>query len=235
MNLERAFLYIDDRRINAYYEQMYLALAEQASVAAFFQLWPEQVHAMLHTKELQPALPFASPYEKVSSVVQHLRKSNQYTPKRGHPLNNGRDFVYYEVSLRAQRVPISDKVCLWISENPCDTQEYTGTAAKHGHLILVEGYSQKDTDVKFYGGWGTLQMLSISSKIAFDAFDAADAEAFNANPIQLLHEKEYVVDAPRTISVLYRVLATCRDLANDKRISTIGVPILVSASQDTII
>ena len=230
MSLEGSLLYADDRRINAYYEQIYLALEEQALAATFFKLWPVEVHDLLAKTILQPAPPFASPYEKVSSVMQHIRKSNQYTPKRGHPLGRGRDFVYYEVSLRAQRVLISDGVGLWISENPCDAQEYAGTAAQHGHLILLEGYSQKDAHVQFYGGWGTLEMLSVFQKIAFDTCDAADEEAFNTNPIELLGQKEYVVEAPQNISVLYRVLATCRDLANIKRISTIGVPILVSAS-----
>ena len=57
---------------------MYLALEEQASVATFFKLWPAQVHHLLDTTKLQPAPPFASLYEKVSSVTQYIRKSNQH-------------------------------------------------------------------------------------------------------------------------------------------------------------
>ena len=38
MSLEGSLLYVDDQRINAHYEQMYLDLEAQASVATFFKL-----------------------------------------------------------------------------------------------------------------------------------------------------------------------------------------------------
>ena len=78
MSLEGSLLYVDDQRINAYYEQMYLALEAQSSVATFFKLWPAQVHHLIDTTKLEPAPPFASSYEKMSRVTQHIRKSNQH-------------------------------------------------------------------------------------------------------------------------------------------------------------
>ena len=82
MSLEGSLLYVDDQRINAYYEQMYLALEAQSSVATFFKLWPAQLHHLPDTTTLEAALPFASLYEKMSSVTQQSKKqsTSSFTP-----------------------------------------------------------------------------------------------------------------------------------------------------------
>jgi len=225
------YIYIDKKRIDSYYEQIISSSNNKYMYDGLFRLWPERVKDSLKIEEWNPTNSFCSLYEKTVKVAQHIRKSNQFTPKRNHPLNKGRDFVYYEETLLAQKVRLSDKISLWISEKS-STDKEPSNLMRHGHLILIQGYSIADTVAKFYGGWGTLQMLLTYKKINFDKIDDSKAREFNVSPMNMLRRENYLIEDTLNISVMYRIHATCRDIDNEKLISTLGYPIMISINED---
>jgi hypothetical protein len=218
------YLYVDIKRINAYYEQISSPNIVELATNDHFSIWPKWVYNTLQEGFPSRIEKYYSLYEKTVEVEQYIKRSNQFLPKRHSPLSKGRDFVYYEEKVLAQKIHINENIKLWISENSIVNTEKN----KHGHLMLIEDFSEPDGEVKFNGGWLTTKMLSWHGKIDFAEIKEAEAQLFSSNPIQLLNNKNYLVSDPTKISVLYRVISTCRDEINGLLTSTLGYPIMIS-------
>lgn len=227
-----SYIYIDKKRINSYYDQIIFPNGGQYLSNNFFILWPKRVIESLKIEDPNKVVPCYSLYEKTIQVTKYIRNSNQFSPERSHRLSRGRDYVYYEEELIAHRIKLDGKISLWISEN-VNIDKNQKANSKHGRLILVEGHSNSDTDIKFYGGWGTAQMLSNHRKIKFGELDVSERKEFNLNPIETLRQKDYLIENSVKILVMYRVLSTCRDIDNKKLISTLGYPITISTDNNT--
>ena len=159
------FGYIDEKRITSYYEQILNPGNPEEPYNGLFQLWPVAVKEALKISCAANPVPCYSLYEKTMTVLDHIRKSNQYSPQRNHLLSKGRDYVYYEETISAQKVHLSDQRSLWVAEKTCPPQDEFNRIKQHGHLLLIEGYSQADAAVKFYGGWSTFRMLVSHDKL----------------------------------------------------------------------
>ena len=229
-----SYIYIDKKRINSYYDQMTYSNGGEHLSNDFFNLWPKRVIESLKIEDPNKEVPCYSLYEKTIQVTKYIKNSNQFSPKRSHHLNRGRDYVYYEEELIAHRIKLDGKISLWISEN-VNVDKNEKANSKHGRLILVEGHSDSDTDIKFYGGYGTAQLLSNHRKIEFGEFDISERKEFNLNPIDTLRRKDYLIENSMKILVMYRVLSTCRDIDNEKLVSTLGYPITISTNNNTIV
>ena len=140
----------------------------------------------------------------------------------------------FQIPLPSEYLKAFEKISLWISES-VNIDNNQKANSKHGRLILVEGHSNSDTDIKFYGGWGTAQMLSTHRKIKFGELDVSEQKEFNLNPIDTLLRKDYLIENSMKIFVMYRVLSTCRDIDNEKLVSTLGYPITISTDNNTIV
>ena len=94
----------------------------------------------------------------------------------------------FQIPLPSEYLKAFEKISLWISES-VNIDNNQKANSKHGRLILVEGHSNSDTDIKFYGGWGTAQMLSTHRKIKFGELDVSEQKEFNLNPLIHYFEK----------------------------------------------
>jgi len=65
--------------------------------------------------------------------------------------------------------------------------------------------------------------------------DVSEQKEFNLNPIDTLLRKDYLIENSMKIFVMYRVLSTCRDIDNEKLVSTLGYPITISTDNNTIV
>lgn len=218
-------IYADRKRINAYYKQIASSNATELSGEDYYSVWPKWVNSDLEIASLDQLQPVYTQHEKIHAVEQHIKGSNQFTAQRHHHLSKARDFVYYEEKISAQKVCINAKHNLWIAETKPGTEINND---RHGHLMLIEGYHGPDKQVYFNGGWTTLSMLSMYANIQLEEINATEAKAFSLNPVKFLETKNHSVSDSQEISVLYRVISTCRDELNGLLISTLGYPITIS-------
>ena len=213
----KEYLYLDENRVNAYYDQIASGTIECVSNHPL-SLWPQGVKVE-PVQEIQPCY---TVYEKAHVVEHYIRHSHQFSPKRHSPQSKGRDFVYFEETLLAQKVHVNEKLSLWVSDN---TQE--GTEANrnaHGHLLLVEGTKEPDGRVNFYGGWSTAAMLSKHENLQLEGINSQE---FDRHPVRTFAGKGHWVQEPLKIRTLYRVRCTCKDLNNGNLISTLGYPMAI--------
>jgi hypothetical protein len=217
------YLYIDSKRVNAYYKQISSSNAVDVREEDYFSIWPKWALNDLQVESLasQPAYTLQ---ERIHAVRQHIERSNQFSLKRHHYTSKGRDFVYYQEVLTAQKVYINEKLSFWISENIMTEV----SNKKHGHLILIEGFAGANNEVKFHSGWSTASMLSFYRIMRLENLNEDDTNTFNLTPIQYFSNKDYLVSEPKTISVIYRLITTCRDEINGLHISSLGYPIAIA-------
>lgn len=217
------YSYIDEKRINTYYEQIASSSTAESAMSSQFSIWPYWVNEdklVISSEEIQPAY---SLYEKAHAVEQYIKHSSQFSSKRHSPQLKARDFVYFEETVLTQKVVLSEKLSLWISENT-----WLGTEVNrktHGHLILAEGTKGNDGEVDFHGGWSTYQMISRHENVSLEG---VDTNKFSLNPIHVLNSMDFSVSEPKKITALYRVRSTCLDQANGLFISTLAYPLCLS-------
>lgn len=223
----KQYVYIDDKRVSAYYDQITDTDLKAACEGAFFAILPAH-KAAEEQSPMQSLAKAYSLYEKAVAVHQSIKSCQQYRPSRHHFGSRGRDAVYYEEQTWLQRVSLNQQTHLWIATNSCDA----GTVNKKqfGHLILLEDYAERDDGhVWFNGGWHTAHLLSWYGKLRLIADgDTEGLRLFGQNPVTFLETKGLVISKPKKMNVLYRVLATCHDLDNCHYYATLGYPILIS-------
>lgn len=219
-------IYIDQKRITAYYNQISTGLNSADSTDQHFSIWPSWVKNKLKV-EAAKAPVCHSDYEKTHVVDSYLSQSNQYKTTRHSPILKGRDAVYFKETIKAQRLAKGNS-SFWISAKTCNTDTPNNKA--YGHLILLEDYGHAERPVSFYGGWSTSMMLNKHSHLQLPDNNIADLQAFSNQPLLFFEKEGYKVETECDITVMYRLLASCRDEYNGLYISSLGYAIWIATS-----
>ena len=80
----------------------------------------------------------------------------------------------------------------------------------------------------------TVDFSKTGKSVPFKRNLTEEQKEFNLNPIDTLLRKDYLIENSMKIFVMYRVLSTCRDIDNEKLVSTLGYPITISTDNNTI-
>ncbi len=239
------YLYVDEKRLNTYIEQI-------RSPITFDKIPQWSVELSItgpkaggaQAKHIRPL----TTHEKLDILVDYLRTKHELSEQR--PKWRG-DSVFYLETCEAVRVVIpfsallpsdnSSDVALWIS--PANWLETQSRYAPHGSLVLIEDYNQNnDTPWNKWSGYSALMLfaadLQSRSRIISDKFGSQFDFPYK-EPLELVEELEVQQGARRSITVLYRIRATgtpysdvlldeLPDVKLSNRVETYAYPIFIA-------
>ena len=243
------YLYADEKRLNAYVEQI-------RSPITFDKIPQWSVELSItgpkaggsQAKHIRPL----TTHEKIDILVDYLRKKDELSEHR--PELVGRDSVFCLETCEAVRVVIpfsvllpsdnSSDISLWIS--PANWLETQSCHHPPGSLVLIEDYNQDDDRPwNKWSGYSALKLfaadLQSRSRIISDKFGSQFDFPYK-DPLELIKELDLQIGARRSITVLYRIRATgmpCSDvrwLHPDisqlfKRVETYAYPIFIAEAE----
>lgn len=221
------YVYIDQRRLISYAEQLNVARSAQKvpTWSVGFSLDGPKVGAKEAT-ELRPA----TAHEMITKLIRHLKKNNQLQFERASSKwgNDKYQFAFEETIARkivlpmkrTKVVPGLKELAVWISnplQNPGPRTEKDIAEPRGTFLYLLEGYWDPDEDYHVLGSmWSALNMIlrAVSKPMGLkesDLLNKYDARRSFRSPLATLKEIGGIPEDPRKIQTLYRKRAISDD------------------------
>jgi hypothetical protein len=244
------YLYIDERRLNSYLDQIADPVAyDKVPIlnVGLKMTGPEAGATQARFGRQRTS------HEKVQSLLDYIEKEDlliDTAAASGADDPRGRRETLFEIQkVRATRIFVPSKseveavpsLTLWFAKRGKWSAERPQN--REERLFLIEDFSGRDQLPRHMTGYSALIMLlhdlrsQLSQSVLADEFNLTDPEErfrreFSQNPTQVLQSLGAKLGGAREITSLYRIRATLADSDSEPRFihTTIGYPIVIAAA-----
>lgn len=225
------YLYIDQARLNSYFEQISdpVAYDKVPHWKVALGLTGPKTEAM----QARPGRAYTR-HEKLKKLLTYLKDRRQLSTRRlAHLLDEETQFTIESMDARRAHIPARkgipnfDGLNIWVSPKSDPQPKLYEFVPDPGALFLIEDYQCDDDNIWWdvISGYSSLLILvsALRTKIADTVLgrEIADADSiglpeglsssFTSDPIETLLSMGAKFGPPRRIRSLYRVRATCLD------------------------
>jgi hypothetical protein len=238
------YLYLDQRRLDAYADQLGLALRRDKSPAwnLGIGLSGPRVGASQGTT-IRPA----SAHQKLAALLAHLDRRRGIRSGRLEVYPNDKEVLFRIETMPARRCRIppraglerQDGLNLWVSTLPDRPERVSASGDKAGALFLIEDYAGEEAAPMMLTGYSALLLLAqlftneLRRTVLGDRMEAIEAwldrenelvRRFAVDPLGFVADLHAQIGPERRIRSLYRVRGSCY---HDYRRTMFAYPIAI--------
>jgi len=228
------YLYVDERRLESYFEQISSPLHYDQSPNWKFSL--NLAGPSVETTLSKQGRQFTR-HEKIMALIRHLEKNDLMEIYRPADEERRRtDKVFRLETCRAIRVHIAPEgetefpgFGLWISYSPHPKHQNPKVSNyQAGALYLLEDF--RDTDPPHPTTYSAYTALNLFCDVVGSEYSVENSTMFSSHPDKFFAALGAKIGKQRLIRTMYRIRATCNDTDGQQfgAVVTIGYPLFIA-------